>query len=271
MTIKKYAVMWASTDNIGDDIQTLAGINFLEKKGITDYTYIDRERLSDYNGPPVVLVMNGWFTNAPGKFLPSKNITPLFISFHCDYRCHNIISDNIEYFKLHGPIGCRDLYTVDVFRANGIDAYFTGCLSLYFDEYNNKNDQKYLVDINGRCCYVPNFDIDMSLYNGYIKIEHLLESHLIFNLKARLERASNLLKIYREAAYVITARIHCAMPCRAFGTKCTFAHKDYNTDCRFKGLEKILNGKTEPHHDTTFNITQLNQIKLIFDDMELKG
>merc|ERR1711871_880676 len=36
--IKKYAVMWASTINIGDDIQTLAGINFLKKKGITEYT-----------------------------------------------------------------------------------------------------------------------------------------------------------------------------------------------------------------------------------------
>ena len=271
MMIKKYAVMWASTDNIGDDIQTLAGINFLEKKGITDYAYVDRERLSDYDGPPVVLVMNGWFTNTPSKFLPSKNITPLFISFHCDYRCHSIITNNKEYFKLHGPIGCRDLYTVNVFRAHGIDAYFTGCLSLYFDEHKKKNNRKYLVDINGRCCYVPNFDIDTSLYNDYIKIEHLLENHLIFNLKARLERASNLLKIYREAQYVITARIHCAMPCRAFGTKCTFAHKNYYTDCRFKGLGKILNGKTELHDDSTFDRTQLNQIKSTFDNIELES
>ena len=64
--------MWASTDNIGDDIQTLAGINFLEKKGITDYTYIDRERLSDYNGPPVVLVMNGCLRMLPVSFCRAK-------------------------------------------------------------------------------------------------------------------------------------------------------------------------------------------------------
>ena len=30
--VKKYGVLWASTVNIGDDIQTLAGINFLKKK-----------------------------------------------------------------------------------------------------------------------------------------------------------------------------------------------------------------------------------------------
>ena len=52
--------MWASTINIGDDIQTL-GINFL-KNGITEYTFIDREKLSDYDGEPVKLIMNGWYT-----------------------------------------------------------------------------------------------------------------------------------------------------------------------------------------------------------------
>ena len=36
-------------------------INFLKKKGITEYTFIDREKLSDYDGEPVTLIMNGWF------------------------------------------------------------------------------------------------------------------------------------------------------------------------------------------------------------------
>ena len=30
--MNNYAVMWANTENLGDDIQTLAAINFLEKK-----------------------------------------------------------------------------------------------------------------------------------------------------------------------------------------------------------------------------------------------
>ena len=32
--MSNYAVMWASTQNLGDDIQTLAAINFLNKIGI---------------------------------------------------------------------------------------------------------------------------------------------------------------------------------------------------------------------------------------------
>lgn len=79
---KKYAVMWASTVNIGDDIQTLAAINLLKKKGITEYIFIDRELLSDYNGDPVTLIMNGWYMHNINKFPPSDKITPVFISVH---------------------------------------------------------------------------------------------------------------------------------------------------------------------------------------------
>lgn len=271
MMKKDYAVMWASTDNIGDDIQTLAGINFLNKKGIDSYTYIDREKLSDYDGPPVTLVMNGWFTNNPKKFLPSVNITPIFISFHCDYRCHNIITNNIEYFKSHEPIGCRDLYTVDVFKSNGIEAYFTGCLTLYFDKYQDERNGKYLVDINGRCGYIPNFESDLSDYSEYTKIEHLLDHNLTFDLKSRLDKAHDLLKLYRKAEHVVTARIHCAMPCRAFGTPCSFAHRHYDTDCRFKGLEAILSGRNELHEDTTFNTGKLSEIRSIFDGIDISN
>ena len=79
---QNYAVMWASTSKIGDDIQTLAAINFLKKKGIEKYSFIDREYLSDYDGDAVNLIMNGWFMHNLKKFPPSKNINPIFISFH---------------------------------------------------------------------------------------------------------------------------------------------------------------------------------------------
>ena len=35
--------MWTLTIDIGDTIQALAAINFLKNKGITEYTFIDRE------------------------------------------------------------------------------------------------------------------------------------------------------------------------------------------------------------------------------------
>ena len=52
--------MCASTINIGYDIQTLAAINFLKKKKcVENVICIDRESLSDYQGEPVTMIMNG--------------------------------------------------------------------------------------------------------------------------------------------------------------------------------------------------------------------
>ena len=166
----KYAVMWASTVNIGDDIQTLAAINFLKKKGITEYTFIDREKLSDYDGEPVTLIMNGWFMHNIKKFPPSNKITPLFISVHMNNE--RLISNNIDYFKKYGPIGCRDDNTVKLFKKYGIDAYFTGCLTLLFDDVTEKTGGKYLVDVNTKCTYISNIEFDTSKYNDFQIIEH---------------------------------------------------------------------------------------------------
>tara|TARA_Y200000002_G_scaffold376712_1_gene381047 strand:- start:382 stop:2397 length:2016 start_codon:yes stop_codon:yes gene_type:complete len=174
--IKKYAVMWASTVNIGDDIQTLAGINFLKKKGITEYIFIDREKLRDYNGEPVTLIMNGWFMHDINKFPPSNKITPIFISVHISNE--HLIRNNINYFKKYQPIGCRDKASVTLFKKYGIDSYFTGCLTLLFDDVKEKKEGKYLVDVNTKCNYIPNIDLDTTKYNDFQIIEHDINSKI---------------------------------------------------------------------------------------------
>jgi len=45
---------------------------------------------------------------------------------------------------------------------------------------------------------------------------------------------------------VITTRLHCVLPCRAFNTDVIFVHKNYNIDPRFDGLHKYINGNTSP-------------------------
>lgn len=166
----KYAVLWTSTINIGDDIQTLAAINFLKKKGITEYTFIDREKLSDYNGDPVTLIMNSWYMHNINKFPPSNKIKPVFISVHISKE--NMISNNINYFKKYQPIGCRDKATVNLFKKYNIDAYFTGCLTLLFDDVKEKTGGKYIVDVNTKCDYIPNIKLNTTKYNDYQIIEH---------------------------------------------------------------------------------------------------
>ena len=226
---KNYAVMWASSLNLGDDIQTLAAIKLLAENGIDQYSFLDRERLSSYSGPPVSLIMNGWFTNDVDEFPPPESVTPLFISFHCHKPI--IIKENLNYFKKHEPIGCRDTWTVDLFRKAGIDAYFSGCLSMCFDEVEKKDDAVYAVD-NHPSLVLAHPDVT------YIK--HRIPESLRYSIDKRLVRANELLELYKKARLVVTRRLHCVLPCRAFNTDVEFTLRRYDVDGRFSGLRKYV-------------------------------
>lgn len=233
--IKKYAVMWASTINIGDDIQTLAAIEFLKHHNINEYTCIDREALKSYNGEPVTLIMNGWFMWKLEEFPPSNKITPVFISFHCANEL--LIKNNIEYFKKYEPIGCRDTHTLRLFEKYNIKAYFTGCLTLIFEPYTGLRNENILVDADIN-------DKNMTKYSNYSIINHTINNNLRYDNKKKLAIAIDLLNKYRKASNVITSRLHCTLPCRAFGTPVKMVHKNYNLEPRFTGLKQFLNGSS---------------------------
>ena len=247
---KKFAVMWASTKNIGDDIQTLAAINLLKKNNITEYIYIDREKLSEYNGEPVVLIMNGWYMHDITKFPPSSKITPIFISVYINNE--DIVKQNINYFKKYEPIGCRDIYTTNLFKKYNIKSYFSGCLTLTFDEYNKKNNKIYIVDLKGsNGGFLDEKLINLKLNFNKNDIEYI--NHDLFfktdneiqDVNFRMEKANELINKYKKAKLILTSRLHCVLPSRAFNTNVKFIHKNYNTDKRFKGLDVIINGRVD--------------------------
>ena len=242
---KKYSVIWANTKNqeslnLGDDIRTLAAIEFLRKKNITEYSFIDRETIKLYDGPEVNVIMNGWFIHDKSMFPPSDKITPIYISFHCSDE--SLIKDNITHFKKYEPIGCRDTYTLNLLTKYNIKAHFTGCLTLIFDPVINKSDNIILNDIN-MCSYIPQVQFNK---NKYIKLEitnhQIYDPLMIVNVESRLKYANELLNKYKNAKLVLTNRLHCALPCRAFNTPVKFIHRDFNTEPRFSGLNHILNG-----------------------------
>lgn len=235
--------MWASTVNIGDDIQTLAAINFLKKKGITKFTFIDREQLSIYKGPPVTLIANGWYLHNMNSFPPDPAITPLFISVHISSEAKRLVHNHYSYFKKYEPIGCRDTKTVDLFKANGIKAYFTGCLTLLFDEVSQKGDKKYIVDVN-TCKYIPKVKFDVStLGNDFETVFHDINPKI--KQCERLILAEKYLEKYRRAKFVVTSRLHCILPCRAFNTNARFLHEHVTSDPRFSGMHDIIRGDND--------------------------
>ncbi len=239
---KRYGVIWApGRGNYGDDIQALAAIHLLKKFGVEEVVFIDREKAFLYKGEPIHLVMNGWYMTHYRLFQPTKQIHPFFIGFHVNTE--EVIRNHIDYFKKHGPIGCRDLSTLQTCHKYGIDAYFSGCLTLAFDEVLSKGEQTYLVDVTP--------PLDRNTIRDLSKITESEQGQFITQgapipekegLIRHLKHAQSLLDKYKKAKLVITSRLHCALPCRAFGTDVVFVHNNYAKDPRFKGLEKYLNG-----------------------------
>ena len=242
-------VATCATNNIGDDIQTLAAIDLLHKNDITRYTCVEREELNNYNGEPLALIMNGWFLHNLQNFPPSDKIKPLFISFHCEYE--ELIREHRKYFQKHEPIGCRSLSTVSMFHKYGIDAHLDGCITLCFDENPEKEDYICVSDVDSTfekafrnrsdINYWVDWSKDFDRYKNIIYVTHEKSGLTKQHTHQRLARAETLLDLYKGARLVVTSRLHALLPCRAFNTNAKFIHPYYNSDNRFSGLENIIN------------------------------
>lgn len=115
--------------NIGDYVQALAARQYFKNISIC----LDRDKdFALYQGEDVKIIMNGWYMDNPENFPPSEKIHPLYIAVHINsYGLPAMLRPEcVEYFKKHQPIGCRDKHTVRLLESKGVEAYFSGCLTL---------------------------------------------------------------------------------------------------------------------------------------------
>ncbi|APY12399.1 hypothetical protein BWZ22_14720 [Seonamhaeicola sp. S2-3] len=258
--------------NVGDNIQSLAAKQFLPRVDML----LNRERLADYKGEKIKLIMNGWFTHNIHNWVPSEDIDPIFVSFHMNNTAApSMLNDKgIAYLKKHQPIGCRDQFTADTLKAKGIDAFFTGCLTLTLDSYkvddSERTDNIYIVDplysyprpekifynlkatvrniLNGSAFQLSKKNkhlkkfIDDNLLNSAEFINQEPPSNT-YTDEQKFEMAETLLKKYARAKLVITSRIHCALPCLALGTPVIFINgfDSFVDSCRFDGILELFN------------------------------
>jgi len=260
------------TFNIGDNIQSLAAKQFLPRVDI----YLNREKLGEYTGVETKLIMNGWFTHNIHNWVPGNNIKPLFVSFHINNTAapYMLSEKGISYLKQHQPIGCRDQFSVDILKEKGIDAYFTGCLTLTLDSYKVPDSERgndiYIVDplysypTLKKIIYdfrsVVRSIFNQDVFKILIKKKHLnklIDKHLLksakyikqelpakkYNDDEKFEIADDLLRQYARAKLVITSRIHCALPCLALGTPVIFVNgfDKFVDTCRFDGILDLFN------------------------------
>lgn len=255
--------------NVGDYIQSLAAAHYLPRID----QYINREKLNEYKGTPLKLIVNGWFMHRPANWPPTDNIDPLVTSFHLNSQAKESLLSNksIEWFIRHEPIGCRDLYTLDILSNAGIESYLSGCLTATLEnKFNYRTNDIYFSDVLFRVpgwstsARTPREFMKAILSGDLIKINQrrrilneLFDEDVILNSKSishyhparhseneRFFVAEDFLKKYATAQLVVTSRLHCAIPCLAFDTPVIFIHSGFRNEydiCRLKGVTDLFN------------------------------
>lgn len=132
--------------NIGDYVQSLAAKQFTP---VID-EYYDKTA-EDSGKDRIKMIMNAWYIWNPDKFPCSERIIPLPISMHISPLCaERLLSlpKVVKWFKNNEPIGCRDLDTAQLLQSKGIDAYFSGCLTLTLGKCYKNTEKHGLVFVD---------------------------------------------------------------------------------------------------------------------------
>ncbi|MEM9542895.1 MAG: polysaccharide pyruvyl transferase family protein [Cyanobacteria bacterium P01_E01_bin.42] len=255
-TKQKFGLLKYESWNIGDDVQSLAARQYLPHQDC----YVSRDHLDEAKDwGPFKMIMNGWwlgpFKGEPLAWPPPPNIEPLFISFHGG-RDELFDPKYRDYYKQFEPIGCRGYKTLERFTDLGIDAYFSGCLTLTLkNPYGDRprTDEIYFVDpfsfgegrdypsINSkrfRKDLWEKFPEEIRNKATYLRHVVNMKPRDYINPYKRARMASQMLRRYARAKLVITGRIHCALPCLAMGTPVIFLTESevLQSDSRMGGL-----------------------------------
>jgi Polysaccharide pyruvyl transferase. len=273
-------IVYETTENIGDDIQSYAAMQFLPQ---IDY-FIDREHMNTFqteNDEPVAVIMNGWYMHNKYNFPPSQIIYPYLTSMHIatnDYHFHNSIRflDGIggDFLRTFAPVGARDLHTVEVFKKMNIPAYFSGCLTLTLPKQKIIEKQKKYICLVDLTPEVEKKIIEtLNCSDIDIKIMTMERSKLRTdwekNYTSKKNEIENLLSIYQNAKCVITSRLHVSLPCLAMETPVLTIYNP--KDPRFLGLTDYLNiVSPDDFLSNNYNFNFVNSTKNKTNHLEIK-
>jgi Polysaccharide pyruvyl transferase len=237
-------LVYGDTNNLGDEIQSVAVQRLLSDVD----ALVDRDRLSAFNPEdriPRRIVLNGWYSGGPENWPPSEYLEPLLISmhisgtpaYHSGLRGVDVMLAEplAEYLRYYAPVGARDLSTMRLLNRTKIESYFSGCATLTLPRSTEARDEDVLVlnDVPPEAA---------ALIKGRTKKRIIETSHVGFyqgDPNRRLQRARELLEVYRGAGCVVTSRLHCALPSMAMGTP-TLLLDVASDQHRFEGLNDLL-------------------------------
>lgn len=231
----KYGLLYyKDTDNIGDDIQTYAASRFLPK---IDYL-VDRENLEKFipkKREHVKVIMNAWYIHDKFNFDISPYIIPLHVSMFFKkfpYEAgitigSDYINDNIiENLRKYSPVGTRDIHTKKIMDKLKIDNYFSGCMTLTINKFDDVKKGDYIVAVGlksdeiehiKKCTKREVIEFKQDVKRGSFSNESWDE---------RKERVEQTLRLYQGAHMVVTTKLHCSLPCLALETPILLLYDD---------------------------------------------
>lgn len=242
----KYAAFLGTATNIGEEIQSIAAQRFLPR---VDHYIIKEQMHRFHSDEKTKLIMNAWYMGRPKHFPPQDCIDPLLISMHFNVECRDAIltPKGIDFFKKHGPVGCRDMSTKKWLEDNNIPAYYSGCLTSTLipnEKLREKYPDKYILCVD---CYPA--IIDYVKQNAkYPVLSFSKEISPCIECMDRLEVAKVFLFLFQNAYCVITPNLHTATPCLAFNTKVClveWSKPPHYIIGRFDGMEDYFHRATK--------------------------
>ena len=236
--------------NLGDYMQTLAARNLYRALGIAEHDIIeiDRDSISSYSGDKVALLMNGAFFR--WSFPIPQDIVPVFVGFRTDGP---VVSNHLDFFRRHQPVGCRDVETTDLFRAYGVEAFTSGCLTMTFQDRERQPTKRTVFVIFGSgagafpaeaLTYMPE---ELARDTEFVFQRKVVHNHPLtaLDMMNAEKYAKRLLEDYRErASLVVTPLHHAATPCLSSGIPVILCRKrDHG---RFSYLRELMPVYTSP-------------------------
>lgn len=244
-------IIYKDTENIGDDVQSYVATKYLPR---VDYI-IDRDDVTSFipnEKEYVATIMNAWWMNKKFNWPPSPYIYPKMISmhfthydtvYHIDQR-HITEGYGKEYMKKYEPIGCRDSYSKNILKENGIKSYFSGCMTLTLNRFEDVEKEDYILLVDASDSIYEKIKTMTDKRIERITNNRDSEEYSKLDWKTRKENVIEYLKTIQKASVVITPRLHCALPSLALQTPVLLIDYSLNND-RTSDFLKLLHYTTE--------------------------
>lgn len=201
--------------NIGDYIQALASAQFLPSIN----GFVQRENLKEYDEDDAKVIMNGWYMHRPVHWPASCKIHPFFD-----------IEKNL-----------KTLFVNSCYLASHYKIIST--ISKKFPS-QRKGFRKLIKVVSFYKQYKTVFSKEVLLGAKYINQQSIKWKEICPTDEIALEKAEELVKMYASANFVVTSRIHCALPCLGLEAPVIFTDnikQSVASSCRLDGLKELFN------------------------------